>query len=192
MTRTEAALQRSGGWWKQWRNPKVVKTEVEGGPRGCRCGPGDERKEKTDFCGECWSCGGCHRSGRCESRWKRQLAGTVRRLLQVGKSDLWIASEVREIMGQVRRPKQPGPAAVEVVELPRPRPKEGGAGVLASVHAIAEEKRPKTKTGQATMRRGRTKDEVTGAGDITAFNTETGRKADRTGAGSQGAADQHK
>ena len=49
-------------------------------------------------------------------------------------------------MGQVRRSKQPGPAAVKVVELPRPRPKEGGAGVLASVHAIAEERRPKTKT----------------------------------------------
>ena len=53
------------------------------------------------------------------------------------------------MMGQVRRTKQPGPAAVEVVELPRPRPKEGGAGELASVHAIAEERRPKTKTGRA-------------------------------------------
>ena len=71
---------------------------------------------------------------------------TVRRLVQVGKSDSWIASEVRDMMGQVRRTKQPGPAAVKVVELPRPRPKEGGAGVLASVHAIAEERRPKTKT----------------------------------------------
>jgi len=50
----------------------------------------------------------------------------------------------------VRRTKQPGPAAVKVVELPRPRPKEGGAGVLASVHAIAEERLPKTKTKTKT------------------------------------------
>jgi hypothetical protein len=50
------------------------------------------------------------------------------------------------MMGQVRRSKQPGPAAVEIIELPKPRPKEGGAGVLASVHAIAEERRPKIKT----------------------------------------------
>ena len=63
-------------------------------------------------------------------------------------------------------------AAVEVVEMPRPRPKEGGAGVLASVHATAEERRSKTKTGQATMRGGKTKDEVTGAGDITALQRQ--------------------
>jgi hypothetical protein len=144
MTRPSATLQWSGGRWRQWRKSKVVKTEVEGGPRGFR--GGEDRKEKTEFCGECWSCGGCHHSDRCESRWKRQLANTVRRLVQGGKSDLWIANEVREMIGQVRRPKQPGPAAVKVVELPRPRPKEGGAGVLASVHAIAEERRPKTKT----------------------------------------------
>ena len=79
---------------------------------------------------------------------------SVRRLVHGGKGDLWIANEVREIMGQVRRPKQPGPAAVEVVELPRPRPrpKEGGGGELASVHAIAEEslRRPKTKTETET------------------------------------------
>ena len=127
----------------------MVEIEVEGGPRGLR-DDADVQRKKTDFCGECWSCGGCHRSGRCESRWRRQLANTVRRLVQVGKGDSWIASEVREIMGQVRRTKQPGPAAVEVVELARPRPKEGGAGVLASVHAIAEERRPKTKTVRAT------------------------------------------
>ena len=96
MTRTAATLQWSGGRWRQWRKSKVVKTEVEGGPRGFR--GGEDRKEKTEFCGECWSCGGCHRSDRCESRWKRQLANTVRRLVQVGKSDLWIASEVRDMM----------------------------------------------------------------------------------------------
>ena len=82
----------------------------------------------------------------CESRWRRQLANTARRLVQVGKDDSWIASEVRDMLGQVRRTKRPGPAAVEVVELPRPRPKEAGGGELASVHAIAEERRPKTKT----------------------------------------------
>ena len=151
MTRTEATLQWSGGRWRQWRkDKKVVKTKSEGGPQGCRGGDDDQTKTKTDFCGECWSCGGCHRIDSCTIRWKRQLANTVRRLLQVGKSDLWIASEVRDMMGQVRRTNQPGPAAVEVVELPRPRPKEGGAGVLASVHAIAEERRPKTKTVRAT------------------------------------------
>ena len=126
----------------------MVKIEVEGGPRGLR--DDEDQRKKTDFCGECWSCGGCHRSDRCESRWKRQLANTVRRLVQVGKSDRWIANEVREMMGQVRRPKQPGPAAVEVVELPRPRPKEGGGGELASVHAIAEERRRNTKTETET------------------------------------------
>ena len=148
MTRTEATLQRSGGWWRQWRKSKVVKIKVEGGPRGCRGGDDDQTKTKTDFCGECWSCGGCHRSDRCETRWRRQLANTVRRLVQVGKSDLWIASEVRDMMGQVRRTKQPGPAAVKVVELPRPRPKEGGAGVLASVHTPSQrrgDRRPRPR-----------------------------------------------
>jgi len=148
----------------------VVKTEVEGGPRGFR--GGEDQRTKTDFGGECWSCGGCHRSDRCEFRWKRQLANAVRRLLQVGKGDLWIASEVRSMMGQVRRSNRPGPAAVKVVELPRPRPKEGGGGEQASVHAIAEEKRPKAKTGQAKPRGGMAKDEVTGPGDMAALQRQ--------------------
>jgi len=152
----------------------VVKIKVEGGPRGCRGGDDDQTKTKTDFCGECWSCGGCHRSDRCEFRWKRQLANAVRRLVQVGKDDSWIASEVRDLMGQVRRTKQPGPAAVKVVELPRPRPKEGGAGVQASVHAIAEERQPKTKTVRATTTGGMAKDEVTGPGDMAALQRQVG------------------
>ena len=75
------------------------------------------------------------------------------------------------MMGQglVRRAKQPGPAAVKVVELPRPRPKEGGGGKQAYVHAIAEERRPKTKTSQATTREGIAKEEVTGPGDMAAL-----------------------
>ena len=151
------ARRNGGGWWR--KDKKVVKTKVEGarGPRGSRGGDDQQMKTTGDFCGECWSCGGCHRSSRCEIRWKRQLANAVRRLLQVGKGDLWIATEVQGMMGQVRRQKQPGPAAVEVVELPRPRPKEGG-GEQASVHAIAEERRPKTKTGQATTRGGMAKE----------------------------------
>jgi len=76
------------------------------------------------------------------------------------------------MMGQVRRPKQPGPAAVKVVELPRPRPKEGGGGEQASVHAIAEEKRPKAKTGQAKPRGGKAKEEATGAGDMSALQRQ--------------------
>ena len=48
MTRTEATLQRSGGWWRQWRKSKVVKTKVEGGPRGCRGGD-DDRKDEDRF-----------------------------------------------------------------------------------------------------------------------------------------------
>ena len=32
MTQTGATLQRGGGWWRKWK--KVVKTKVEGGPRG--------------------------------------------------------------------------------------------------------------------------------------------------------------
>ena len=147
-----------------------MKTEVEGGPRGFR--GGEDQKTKTDFGGECWSCGGCHRSDRCEFRWKRQLANAVRRLLQVGKSDLWIASEVRDMMGQVRRTKQPGPAAVKVVELPRPRPKEGGGAEQASVHAIAEERRPNTKTVRATTTGGMAKDEVIGPGDMAALQRQ--------------------
>ena len=166
----------------------MVKTEVEGGPRGFR--GGEDRKEKTEFCGECWSCGGCHRSDRCENRWRRQLANAVRRLVQVGKDVSLIASEVRDMMGQVMRTKQRGPAAVEVVELPRPRPKEGG-GEQASVHAIAEERRPKAKAGQAKPRGGRAKEEVTGAGDMNALRTLSGRRVDRTGEGSEGAAGVH-
>ena len=116
--------------------------------RGCRSG--DDRKTKTNFCGECWSCGGWHRIDKCDIRWKRQVANSARRLVQAGKDNSRIAGE--EIMGQVRRPKQPGPAAVEVVELPRPRPrpKAGGGGELASVHAVAEERRPKRKTKTET------------------------------------------
>ena len=62
-----------------------------------------------------------------------------------------IGSDVRVIMGQVRRPKQPEPAAVKVVGWPRPRPKEGGEGEPAYVHAIWQERWPKqkTKTGEA-------------------------------------------
>jgi len=75
-------------------------------------------------------------------------------------------------MGQVRRTKQPGPAAVKVVELPRPRPKEGGGGEQASVHAIAEERRPKTKTVRATTTGGMAKDEVTGPGDMAALQRQ--------------------
>ena len=44
------------------------------------------------------------------------------------------------MMGQVRRSKQPGPAAVERIELPKPRAKEGGRGELVPVHAIAKER----------------------------------------------------
>ena len=90
----EAAEER-GWWWRKWQKyEKVVKTEVEGGPHGCR--GGDDQNKKTDFGGECWSCGGCHRSDRCDSegRWRRQLANAVRRLVQVGKGDQWIAREV--------------------------------------------------------------------------------------------------
>ena len=54
------------------------------------------------------------------------------------------------MMGQVRRSKQQGPAAVERIELPKPRAKEGGGGEVASVHAIAEERRPKTNTETKT------------------------------------------
>ena len=42
MTQTGATPQRNGGGWRKWK--KVVKTKVEGGPRGFR--GGDERKEK--------------------------------------------------------------------------------------------------------------------------------------------------
>ena len=69
----------------------------------------------------------------------KYCSASRRRLIQVGKGDLRIASEVRRIMGQARRPKQVGPAAVEVVELPKPIAKEGGGGEQAFVHAIAEE-----------------------------------------------------
>ena len=96
----------------------MVKIKVEGGPQGCCGGNNDQTKMKTDFCGECWSCGGCHCSNRCESQWRRQLVNSVQQLVQVGKSDLWIASQVCDMMGQVRRTNPPGPAAVEVVELP--------------------------------------------------------------------------
>ena len=85
------------------------------------------------------------------------------------------------MMGQVRRSKQPGPAAVDIIELPKPRAKEGGGGELASVHAIAEERRPKTKTGQATTRGGMAKEEVTGPGDMTALQRRVEPGADRTG-----------
>ena len=68
---------------------------------------------------------GCHRSDRCEGRWRRQLANAVRRLVQVGKGDQWIANEVRDVLGHIKRPTQPGPAAVEVMEMPKPRAKEG-------------------------------------------------------------------
>ena len=142
----------------------MVKTEVEGGPGGCRSGDG--RKTKTNFCGECWSCGGCHRINKCDMRWKWQLANSVRRLVQAGKDDSWIASEVREIMGQVKRSKQPGPASVKVVELPTPRPKEGSGEELASTHTVAEERRPNAKTGQATTRGGMTNEEVAGPGGM--------------------------
>ena len=150
--------RKGGGWWRR-KGGKVVETEVEGGPWGSRGGHGDgDRKKKPDFCGECWSrsCGasGCHRSDRCESRWRRQLVDAVRRLVRVCKGDSWIASKVRGILGQVRRPKQPGPAAlaVEVMELPRPRPKDGGGGDQASIHAIAEERTP-VKRSQEEGRR---------------------------------------
>ena len=166
-TMTATAPHRRGGWWR--KDKKVVKTKVEGGPRGCRGGDDDQTKTTGDFCVECWSCGGCRRIDMCEIRWKRQLANVVRRLVQLGKDDSWIASEVRDMMGQVRRMKQPGPAAVKVVELPRPRPKEGGGGEQASVHAIAAEKRPKAKTGPAKPRGGKAKEEVTGAGDMSAL-----------------------
>ena len=52
------------------------------------------------------------------------------------------------MMGKVRRPAQPELAADEVVVLSKPRKKEGSRGELASVHAIAEERQPTTKTGQ--------------------------------------------
>ena len=59
-------------------------------------------KEKTDLCGECWSCGGCHCSNRCKTQWTRQLRNTVQQFVQVRKCKLWIVSKVCDIMGQVR------------------------------------------------------------------------------------------
>ena len=73
-----------------------------------------------------------------------------------------MASEVRNIMGQVRRLKQPGPAAVKVVGRPRPIPKEGGECKPASVHAIWQEGLPKqkTKTGEAGAEQAANKQEA--------------------------------
>ena len=65
---------------------------MEGGPWGSR-GGNDDRKKKTNFYGECWSCGGYHRSDRCESRWRRQLANTVRRLVQVPRKGRFVDRE---------------------------------------------------------------------------------------------------
>ena len=108
----------------------------------------------------CPLCVVCHRCGGCEGRSGRQLADAARRRVQVGKGrgDSWIASEVpapvHGMMGQglVGRAEQPGPVPAKAAALPRPRPKGGAGGELASFHAIAEKRRPetKTKTGQGS------------------------------------------
>ena len=101
---------------------------------------------------------------RCRPRHRRRL------LIRYPRFGCHV--ETRQFVVDELGDNQPGPAAVEVVELPRPRPKEAGGAEQASVHAIAEEKRPKAKTAQAKPRGGMAKDEVTGPGDMAALQRQ--------------------
>jgi len=134
------------------RRTGAIKTAVEGGPRGHQGGEGLQINE-GGFTGSCWTCGGCHRSDRCEIKWLRQLSRSIRRLAQGGRDESWLVHKARETVGQVRRMKTPGPTAIPIFELPRPREKTGGGGRPGSL-AIRKAKRPrkrkmKTKTKTA-------------------------------------------
>jgi len=134
------------------RRTGAIKTAVEGGPRRHQGGEGLQINE-GGFTGSCWTCGGCHRSDRCEIKWLRQLSRSIRRLAQGGRDESWLVHKARETLGQVRRMKTPGPTAIPIFELPTPREKTGGGGRPGSL-AIRKAKRPrkrkmKTKTKTA-------------------------------------------
>ena len=128
-----------------------VRTAVEGGPRGLQGGEGPQVNE-GGFNRSCWTCGGCYKSDRCEMKWLRQLERSIRRLSQGGRDESWLVDKARETVGQVRRMKTPGPSAIPIFELPRPRGKMGGGGKPVSL-ATRKEKRPRTrrKTKTKTM-----------------------------------------
>jgi len=130
-----------------------VKTAVEGGPRGLQGGGGPQINE-GGFKGSCWTCGGCHRSDRCEVKWLRQLERSIRRLSQGGRDESWLVNKARETVGQVRKRKTPGPTAITIFTLPRPREKMGGGGrpvSLATRKVKRPRKRRKTKTKTADV-----------------------------------------
>lgn len=74
-----------------------------------------------EFCGECWTCGGRHRSDMCAVRWRQQLSRAAFRLAKIGESELAIMFATRTGMEQARQRGKPGTEAVAVVELPSPR-----------------------------------------------------------------------
>ena len=90
------------------------------------------------FSGSCWTCGGCHRSDRCEMKWLRQWERSIRRLAQGGRAESWLVQNVRDTLGQVTRMRTPGPTAIPILELPRPREKTGGGGRLVSLGLSAQ------------------------------------------------------
>ena len=101
-----------------------VTTAVEGGSCGLQGGECPQTNE-GGFSGSCWTCGGCHRSGRCELKWRRLFARSIRRLAQGGHDESWLVHKARETLGQVKRRRTPGPTEIAIFELPRPREKEG-------------------------------------------------------------------
>ena len=94
-------------------------------------------------------CGGCHRSDRCEIKWLRQFSRGIRRLTQGGRDESWLVHKARETLGQVKRMKTPGPTAIPIFELPRPREKTGGGGRPVSL-AIRKAKRPRKRRKRKT------------------------------------------
>ena len=130
-------------WNVAQRRTGAIKTAVEGGPRAFQGGEGAQINE-GGFNESCWTCGGCHRSDRCEIKCLRQLERSIRRLSQGGRDDSWLVDKARETLGQVKRMRTPGPTAIPIFELPRPRDKTGGGGQPVSL-ATRKGRRPRKK-----------------------------------------------
>ena len=130
-------------WNIAQRRTGAFKIAVEGGPRGLQGGEGPQTNE-GGFCGSCWTCGGGHRSDRCEIKWLRQFERSIRRLSQGGRDDLWLVHKTRATLGQVKRMRTPGPTAIPIFELPRPRDKTGGGGQPVP-RATRKGRRPRKK-----------------------------------------------
>ena len=62
---------------------------------------------------------------------------------------MWLVYKARVTLGQVKRMRTPGPTAIPIFELPKPREKTGGGGRPVSL-AIRKAKRPRKRRKMKT------------------------------------------